>query len=365
MNPLEQRIAAEIRRRGPIPFGEVMSLALDDEEHGFYATGGSAGRRGDFVTSPEVGPLFGAVVARAIDSWWRELGEPDPFVVIEAGAGPGTLAAAVLRAPLACAPMLRYVLVERSAAQRARHRERLALESPAFAFAPNRADDEDTGVAPSLVVGPIVVSMASMPRVQGATVLLANELLDNLPFDVLERGGDAWQEVRVGVDEAGELVEVLVPTTHVLDLDADEGARVPLQHAAAQWVREARAAADRVVVIDYASTTAELATRPDWLRSYRGQSLGGSPLDDLGAQDITADVCVDQLPPPASDLVQADWLRAHDIDDLVADGLAIWEERKAAPDVAAIEARSRAAEAATLTDPTGLGGFRVLEWRAP
>ena len=48
-------------------------------------TGGSAGRAGDFLTSPEVGPLFGAVLARALDAWWEELGEPAPFTVVEAG----------------------------------------------------------------------------------------------------------------------------------------------------------------------------------------------------------------------------------------------------------------------------------------
>ena len=76
--------------------------------------GGRAGRRGDFITSAEVGPLFGAVVARALDAWWDELGSPDPFVVVDAGAGVGTLARAVLAAGPACAAALRYVLVERS-----------------------------------------------------------------------------------------------------------------------------------------------------------------------------------------------------------------------------------------------------------
>jgi len=303
------------------------------------------------------------VVARAIDSWWRELGEPDPFVVIEDGAGPGTLATTVLRSPLVCAPALRYVLHDLSPMQRARHAQRLSLESPAFAFAPNRADDEDTGVAPSLVPGPIVVSALGTPRVQGPCVILANELLDNLPFDVLERRGDGWQEVRIGIDDDDKLIEVLVPTTHDPVIDAEQGARVPVQVGAREWVRRSRGTADRVVAIDYAATTAELASRPDWLRTYRAQGRGDAPLVDLGAQDITADVCVDQLPAPTSDTAQADWLRAHGIDELVAEGAAIWDERKASPDVAAVEARSRATEAATLTDPSAMGAFRVLEWR--
>src|SRR6187455_2663565 len=103
---------------GPERFDLFMERALYDPESGFYATGGVAGRRGDFLTSPEVGPLFGAVLARALDAWWSELGRPDPFTVVDAGAGPGTLARAVRAAAPACAAAMGYVLVERSAAQR-------------------------------------------------------------------------------------------------------------------------------------------------------------------------------------------------------------------------------------------------------
>ncbi|HKY67660.1 MAG TPA: SAM-dependent methyltransferase, partial [Acidimicrobiales bacterium] len=110
-------IADEIRRHGPLPLERVLDHALYDPATGFYETGGRAGgRRGDFLTSPEVGGLFGAVVARALDDWWHALGAPDPFVVVEAGAGPGTLCRTVLAAAPVCARALRYVLVERSAA---------------------------------------------------------------------------------------------------------------------------------------------------------------------------------------------------------------------------------------------------------
>jgi SAM-dependent MidA family methyltransferase len=82
---------------------------------GFFASGTGAGRSGrHFVTSPEIGSLFGLCVARALDQLWRALDEPDPFLVIEAGAGSGRLAREVQRAQPACSTALRYVLVERS-----------------------------------------------------------------------------------------------------------------------------------------------------------------------------------------------------------------------------------------------------------
>jgi SAM-dependent MidA family methyltransferase len=110
--------------------------------------------------------------------------------------------------------------------------------------------------------------------------------------------------------------------------------------------------------------TADLAARPQhqWLRTYRGHQPGGAPFDGLGTQDITVEVCIDQLPQSTSDMTQAEFLRAHGIDDLVADGRRVWEERKAIGDLQAMTARSRITEAQALTDPNGLGAFRVFEW---
>src|SRR5215470_8223024 len=91
-------LAERIHREGPIPFDAFVDAALYGDG-GFFATGHGAGRAGrDFVTSPETGTLFGALVARALDGWWSDLDTPDPFFVVEAGAGRGRLAADILRA---------------------------------------------------------------------------------------------------------------------------------------------------------------------------------------------------------------------------------------------------------------------------
>lgn len=373
MTPVDEAVRARIERHGPVHFDEVVRAALYDPVGGFYTGVGRAGRGGDFITSPEVGPLFGSVVARALDEWWTEAGEPSAFVVVEAGAGPGTLALMVLRARPRCLHALRYVLVESSEMQRARHAERLALAEPLQAFVPSPApDDDEPAAAPP--PGPFFVSVAELPRVTGPCVVLANELLDNLPFGLAQRGEDGWSEVLVGLD-GGALREVHVPLApdeaarlERLAPAAEPGARVPLQRAARDWLRDALAlagTAGRVVVIDYATTTADLASRPqdEWLRTYRKHERGSSALDGLGSQDITCEVAIDQLDlAPTSDRSQAEWLRAHGIDELVEEGRRTWQERASAGDLAAMVARSRINEAEALLDPTGLGAFRVLEW---
>jgi SAM-dependent MidA family methyltransferase len=383
--PAADLVRERIRRLGPIPFDEYLELALYAPGAGFYAATGEAGRGatggGDFLTSPELGPLFGAVLARALDSWWEELGGPDPFVVVEAAAGTGTLAKAVLASAPECAPALRYLLVERSDRLRERQPSVLPVEPAATVLGPMApADEEDGDGAQALPGGgPRVASLGELPAGRFTGVVVANELLDNLPFALLERTKAGWSEVRVGEAANGDarFVEVLTPAEaadaeHASRLvpAAAVGARVPLQRAAVDWLRGALRMLHRgrVVLVDYASTTPELASRPqdEWLRTYRGGQRGGHPLDRPGSQDLTVEVCVDQLSrlqAPDRHRPQHEFLRDHGIDVLTDEARAAWRAAAARPDLAALAARSRVDEAAALLDPAGLGGFRVLEWK--
>ena len=105
----------------------------------------------------------------------------------------------------------------------------------------------------------------------------------------------------------------------------------PRQDLACVWLAQALSALDRgsVVVIDYMSTTEEMAQRPwpEWLRTYRGHERGDDPWTAPGTQDITCEVALDQLSavhPPTRMSDQGAWLRAHGIDELVREGTAAW-----------------------------------------
>jgi SAM-dependent MidA family methyltransferase len=344
----EDQIRAAIAEEDPvdgqraISFERFMDLALYGE-HGFYSSGGSAGRRGDFITSPEVGPLFGAVLARALDAWWRDLGEPEEYTVVEAGAGPGTLARSIFAAAPACSAAMRYIAVEVSAAQRERHPDGIE-------------------------------SVTSMPTEPITGLILANELLDNLPFRLFVMDG-GWREAHVIAQGDGTFAEILREADDAVSLplpvDAPHGARAPIQTAAVAWMESSRALLrrGRVVVIDYASpTTAALAHRPwrEWLRTYHGHQLGEHYLRNPGGQDITADVGLDQiaavLGAPDAVRSQNQFLQRWGIGDLVDEGRQFWIDHAAHPTLRVMAMRSRVREAEALLAVPGLGSFVVLEY---
>jgi SAM-dependent MidA family methyltransferase len=361
-----------------------MEAALYDEEEGFFTSGGEAGRRGDFVTSPEIGPLYATTIAGALDRWWEELGRPDPFLVVEAGAGTGTLARDILAADPACGAALRYVLVERSARLREAQAGRLPLELPAFVLgpaAPDPADSDDDSAQPLPGRGPLVTSLAELPALVFTGVILANELLDNLPFDLLEWRDERWYEVRVAASErpGGEpLIETIVPAALELAARADrlteacklsDGARLPVQRAASAWLRQGLSVLERgrLVIVDYADSSPALACSPwtSWLRTFRQHQPGGHPLQSPGTQDITSVVAIDQLAavrPPSIEQSQASWLADQGIGRFVEAARQTWQVRAATGDLEALKARSRVHEGDALTDPEGLGSFRVLQW---
>lgn len=377
-------------------FAEFMEKALYDPATGFFGSpqddaaapavnGQAGGAHGDFITSPETGPLFGVLVARFLRGRWERVGCPERFEVVEYAAGRGALAITV-RAALrdgddtwpAFGHALRYHMVERSERLRAAQADHLDI-TPAGA-------PSGSGDGGGVESGPIFYSHTDASTLPGeADVVLANELLDNIPFSLFERVGmddpDApdWLQVMVGEPggscntwfehlQPGDAEDALL--LRRLAPDAPLGARAPLQQGAGDWLRSALdlvGPVGTVVVIDYCRNTADMAVvdQSEWLRTYSGHQRAGSPLEAPGTRDITCDVAVDQLSlvrRPTDNLSQAEWLKDLGIDELVDQGRRIWAEKSSAPDLAAIRARSRINEAEALCDPDGLGAFRVLIW---
>ena len=374
-------MAERVGRFGPLPVRPGRwTWRSTTPSTGFYATGGRAGRRGDFLTSPEVGPLFGAVVARALDGWWEELGRPDPFVVVEAGAGRGRWPARCCWPTPACAPALRYVLVERSAALRVRART-LPRADPTVVRARPGADLDADGSSGRASSGSVRSSSASAScrRSTGRCVVLANELLDNLAFRLLERGerrlaGGAGRDRR----RRGRLAEVLVPprTTAAgvgaLAPDAADRGPGPAAGRGGRWLA-ARCTSRRPAAgsscVDYADAHRRPGGPPpstEWLRTYAGHDAVGRRSTRLGQQDITVRGVRRPAGPgraPPDEDRQADGCRATASTSWWTRAGRVWTERgrRRRPRGAAGPQPGQRGRGPHST-PTGLGAFRVLEW---
>ena len=357
MGRVADDLAARLRRRiedaGPITFAEFMESALYDPEDGFFEGGGrgapgaTVGADGDFVTSPHVSPLFGALLSRLAEDVRGRLGDPDPFSVVEVGAGDGTLATA-LAEKLAGHGATELVLVERSA----RHREQL------------------TALAPSLAVpARVVATIDELPPRSVRGFVLANEVLDNVPFHRVRRTANGPVELRVGLDGDGLALVESPPSSPEIAAAAarlPEGREAVVPSGARALLADIGGVLDRgfVVLIDYASASADAE-----VHGYREHRPIADVLTRPGATDVTAGVDVDELGRLADGFGFRSWGWVTQRDLLFALGYRDEMDRRLARQgellnegrgVEATRAFSDRSRASLLVDPGGLGGFRAL-----
>ena len=130
---LKDAIVQQIDARDGITFRDFMEMALYHPNLGYYTTRrDKIGRSGDYVTSPEASPVFGAIVGRQLREMWQQMGAPASWTLVECGAGTGALARDILRWATRAAPdfgaALHYAIVEASPPLAERQRETLEAE---------------------------------------------------------------------------------------------------------------------------------------------------------------------------------------------------------------------------------------------
>ncbi len=328
-NPALVKVIIAEMDGGAIPFERFMELALYHPEHGYYRTPGRIGPGGDFLTSPTIHPMFGWAVGAWCEWVWEGLGRPALFTIIEAGAGEGALATALLDwaegRDGSFARALRYSAIEPNA----------------------RGADAR------------IEWRADAPAPVEAGVALSNELFDALPVRLFEAGPRGPVEVHVRWD--GEAFVETRGGVATIDAAPTEGrfevcGRAPATMSAlCALVRRGA-----VLTFDYGYPEEEL--RAPWrtqgtLLCFHRHTAHEDPCQHVGEQDLTAHVNLSELEAAVeaagmtafAPVTQAAFLTEVGLGQLV---------EAARDDLPEYFARRRAFQ--QLTDAAGLGRVRAL-----
>ena len=270
---LARLISVAIDRAGGwIPFSRFMALALYAPALGYYASGRTIVGRGpksgsDFVTAPELSPLFGRALANQVEQALEATGSDD---VWEFGAGSGALAAGLLDA--LGERVRRYSIVELSAPLRERQRE----ATRAFADRVRWLD--------------------ALPESMSG-VIVGNEVLDAMPVDLVHFDGATWQARGVVRAEGRAFAWADRPTTARPPLAEGfpAGSTTELHAQALAFVATLadRLARGAIFLVDYGFPEAEYyhpQRSGGTLMCHRGHRADTDPLVDVGLKDVTTHV---------------------------------------------------------------------------
>lgn len=285
---LERKLIERINREGPITFRDFMEAALYDPELGYYNTRRlKIGAAGDYYTSSNVHPAFGAVLAQAFIELWVDY----PLTLVEIGAGTGRLAFDLLSAirdeNSLVFQNLTYIIVESSPYMIEHQKERLEPFGDRIRWS----------------------ELHELERAPIQGIAFSNEFVDAMPVHRIRRKGGAIEEQYVTVSrEAGEhgemrlrpdwgrlSSETLNNFAIGMDVTLAEEQVVEVNLEALIWLaRMSRAISSGfLVTIDYGDTAQRLWS-PDrkqgTLRCFHEHRLIDSPLERIGEQDMTASV---------------------------------------------------------------------------
>ncbi len=275
---LVQQLVQEIQSQGPMPFARFMQQALYAPGLGYYSAGAcKLGEAGDFVTAPEISPLFSRCVARQCA---QVLAEMDGGVVLELGAGTGRMALEIMREleRVNCMPA-QYLILEVSADLRQRQQQLLQLE-----------------------LGDLferVVWLDRLPE-QINGVIVANEVMDALPINLF-RWIDGVQEGMV--DYKNEQFELVYQPAELALEQAVEQLGIPFENGYCSeinlimptWIESLSETINQglLLLIDYGFPRHEFyhpERRQGTLMCHYQHQAHSDPLINVGLQDITAHV---------------------------------------------------------------------------
>lgn len=356
---LQKIVHREIERspQNRITFAQYMALALYHQQYGYYSSAVSIGSGGDFFTTASLGRDFGELLAVQFEQMWHNLGCPDPFYLVEMGAGNGELAYDILNyfnSGRDLVKSLKYIIIERSPVL-------IQAQQQLLQF-----DDLDLSWQ--------TWSDLALDSIEGC--FFSNELVDAFPVHLVEKREDL-QEVYLTL-EGGKLTEIVdsISTEDIrryfagfdIDLVAEPyptGYRTEVNLEARNWMEKVAARLKRgyLLTIDYGYTAKKYyspARSRGTLQCYYQHRRHNNPYANLGYQDLTAHVNFTALQQwgEASELQTIGFTQQGLF--LMALGLGDRLNELSSGKYNVLEIFKRRDALHQAIDPMGLGGFGVL-----
>ncbi|KAB2952557.1 SAM-dependent methyltransferase [Heliorestis acidaminivorans] len=296
---LQQHLKNIITTEGSMTFRDFMELTLYHPDYGYYTAERSPlGPEGDFITSPEVSPLFGQLLARQIEEMWRHLDCPTPFSIIELGPGRGLMAHSILTA-LASTDLSNHLIYHLIEVSPQRRLEQKALLSELSTY----SSYEDPAGMERGTYGWITAEQLPN-KLQG--LVLSNEFFDALPVHRLVYKDGKLQELYVALhDDNFAWQSGPISTTVVTDwadkhiwqrhITLEEGQIIEINPTMEDWVSFIDDHLQRgfVLTIDYGHP-AEVLYHPSrfegTLMTYYRHQANNDPFTHIGLKDLTTHI---------------------------------------------------------------------------
>jgi SAM-dependent MidA family methyltransferase len=290
MTKLKEKIIDQIKLSKAISFHDFMNIALYDKDLGYYFTSKEKiGRGGDFYTSSNVGDSFGALIAKdSLEKHLKINSHNENLTIIEIGAGTGQLAFDILYSlknelnfPL---EKVKYFIREISPTLQITQKETLAPFLPQVEW----------------------ISIEDVKNDSLNAIVIANEVLDSFPIHQFRWNKKQLEELYITAKDSN-----LIPFWQSIDLEnlpTDIGLylenlkieiidkqTIEINLAATQWIKEIARVLKKgfVIIIDYGDLSDHLYSLGQMegtLRCFFKHTLNNNYLENIGEQDITADV---------------------------------------------------------------------------
>lgn len=296
-NKLAHAIRTEMDRYGGwLSFEQWMSMALYEPELGYYETSRVFGEQGDFVTAVDMGPWLGLGFADLVCWSWRQLGQPESWVLLEQGGGSGRLMQQVTQV-LSKDGVTMPLLVSVEASGHMRQRQQLLFEQEKLrvlqfeTLAQWQQSQSEYGISH-----------------RTPCVMLSNELPDAFPVKCLIKQGDDIYERGVAVKQDSwvwKQAEQSLEDQKLQHIDSAIVEQWPQGYISEwnphlqQWQQDVAGVADKLVVltVDYGYTQQEYyrpnrveGTLMGHLQHQAIHDVLSVSMDDLGKMDLTAHV---------------------------------------------------------------------------